>query len=158
MTNDHKLDDLHLLLRVNRDTEESLRAAAAHIRNSELETLLSGYAGQHAKFAAEMREEIKRLGGDESETKTKDGALHRGWMDLKAALVGTSVHSLLSSCESGEESVDAEYLDAMDRNPSGHIHALLEKQRQQVVGFHTHLRRLAKEARHFEFPANENRS
>lgn len=154
-TNDF-IPGLNHLVEINKDAEDGFRNAAQSIRNSELETLFAGYAKQHAKFAAEVQQEIDRLGGRPTESGTLGGALHRGWMDLKSALSGHSAAAILASCESGEQSAVAAYIEAADANPTGQIGALVEKHLQQIQGFHTRLCRLVGETKDgVEFPQNE---
>lgn len=156
MNHDHTVDQLNHLVRINQDAEAGLRTAAETIQNSELETLFSGYAKQHAKFAAELQEEIKHLGENVSGSGTLGGAVHRGWMELKSTLSGHSAHSLLTSCERGEESAEIAYTDAVDTITTGQMHTLIEKQRQQIQGFRTRLARLAGETKEgLDFPRNE---
>ena len=62
MAADTKIDLLNHLMRVNRVAEAGLRSAADTVQNSELESLFNGYAKQHEKFAAELHNEIERLG------------------------------------------------------------------------------------------------
>ena len=153
---ENTIDFLDRLIRVNRNAEQNFAAAAERIRNSELETLFGGYAKQHAKFASELQQEIERLGGSYCESGTVGDALHRGWMDVKAAVSGDSAAAMLASCATSEESAEAAYQDASDANPTGKTHALLDKQWQQVKEFRTRLARLAQSSKDgLEFPANE---
>ena len=154
--NDETLDHLNHLVQINKDAEAGFRTAAENIRNSELETLFNGYAKQHANFAAELQQEIKRLGGTFSDSGTLGGALHRGWLDLKSTLSGHSAAAILASCETGEESAEAAYSRAADANPSGQVHTLIDKHWQQIQGFHTHLCRLIGETKDgIDFQKNE---
>lgn len=152
----NKIDQLNVLVHINKDAEAGFRTAAQNVKNSELETLLTGYAKQHAKFAAELHEEIKHLGGNTSDSGTFGGALHRGWMDLKSAVSGHSATAMLTSCESGEESAESAYLGAVDSNPTGHTHALIDKHLEQIKAFRTRLARLVGETKDgVEFQKNE---
>ncbi len=152
----NKIDQLNLLVRVNKDAEAGFHSAAENVKNSELETLLTGYAKQHAKFARELQEEIEHLGGDTSDSGSFGGALHRGWMDLKSAISGHSAAAMLTSCESGEESAESAYLDAADSNPTGRAHALIDKHVAQIKAFRTRLARLVGETKDgVEFQKNE---
>jgi uncharacterized protein (TIGR02284 family) len=156
MADDEKIDLLTHLASVNKDAEAGLLGAAESVKNSELESLFSGYAKQHAKFRSELHTEIERLGGKASDSGTFGGAIERGWMDLKAALSGHSAAGLLASCESGELSAEVAYTDAVKANPSGQTHTLIEKQRQQIIGFRKRLCRLVGETKDgVEFQKNE---
>lgn len=145
MDHDETIDQLNHLVNTNREAESGLRDAAERVDNSELESLFNGYAKQHARFEAELLEEIKRLGGLTSNAKTTGGALRKGWLDLKSALSGHSAGAILASCESGEESAEIAYNDAVLANRSGQTHTLIDKHLQQIKGFHTRLCRLVGE-------------
>lgn len=156
MSNDATIDHLHHLASVNQDAEAALRTAAENVKNSEVESLFIGYAKQHAKFLAELETEIERLGGKRSDSGTVGGAIYRGWMDLKSAVTGHSAAAMLSSCESGELSAEVAYTDVAKAHLSGQTDALIEKHRQQIMGFRTRLARLLEEAkRGVEFQKNE---
>ena len=150
------LDHLNHLLDVNKDAEEGFRTAAENVKNSAIETLLEGYAKQHAKFQKELQAEIERLGGNASPSGTFGGAIHRGWMEVKSALTGHSAGAMLAACETGEQSADAAYADAAADNPTGQTNTLLDKQREQIRGFHAHLKKLIGETEDgLEFQKNE---
>ena len=156
MPNTDTLKHLNHLTAMNTDAEKGFRSAAETVRNSELETLFTGYATQHAKFADELRDEISRLDGRMEDSGTVGGVLHRGWMDLKSALTGHSAASILASCEDGELSAEVAYCDAVDANPSGQTHTLIDKHLQQIRGFRTRLHRLVGEMKDgVDFQKNE---
>ena len=119
--NDKRLDDLVHLVEMNKNSEAGFLNAAKNIKNSELESHFTDYARQHARFAAEIQREIAKLGGNPPEHGTASGAVHRGWMDLKSALTGNSARGILSSCESGEDSVLAAYDQAKVEISSGQV-------------------------------------
>ena len=150
------IDQLNRLIAINKDAEDGFLAAAESIKNSELDTLFKGYAKQHAKFLAELQQEVERLGGDPSNSGTLGGAIQRGWTDVKSTLSGHSAASLLASCESGEQSVEVAYSEVAKANPSGQTHKLIEAHRHQIKAFHTRLARLVGETKDgVDFQKNE---
>lgn len=150
------IDQLNRLIAVNKDAESGFLAAAQSIKNSELETLFTGYAKQHAKFIVEIQEQIERLDGEPSDSGTLGGALHRGWMDLKSTLTGHSAASLLASCETGEQSAESVYSEAAKAIPKGQTHTVIEKHCQQIKAFRTRLARLVGETKDgVDFQQNE---
>ncbi len=156
MPEENAVDLLNGLLRISRDGEEGFRAAAENVRNSELDTVFSGYAQQRAAFARELAAEIKRLGGEPDDSGTLGGAAHRGWMDVKSALSGGSAGAIIAACESGEDSAEAAYARAADTGISGKTRALVDSQWQKIKETHTRLRRLKAEiADGAEFQKNE---
>jgi uncharacterized protein (TIGR02284 family) len=156
MNRDNLIDRLNQLVHINKDAETGLLAAAENVKNSELETLFSGYAKQHAKFVTELEEEIKRLAGDFSDSRTLGGTLHQGWLDLKSTLSGHSAPSLLATCENGEQSAAVAYADAAKAEPSGQAHTVIERHLHQIEAFRTRLARLVGETKDgVEFQDNE---
>ncbi len=157
MTHDNSiLDPVDRLVHVNRDCTASFRAAAEHCRNSEMETMFSRYGGQHAGFASELELELERLGGRLSEEGGLGTTLHHGWEELKAALSGNSIFSMLKACHEQEEMAEVRYADAADAKPTGRTQALLAKQREQIREMRAHLHRLIDEMKDgTEFQTNE---
>ena len=156
MNNDSSIDRLNHLIEVNKDAEAGFRTAAESVRNSEIETLFSGYASRHAQFVMELTAEIQRLKGDPADSGTLGGALHRGWMGITSALSGHSAAGMLNACENGEQSAESAYLDAADVITTGQTHTLVQKHCKEINGFRTRLARLVGEAKDgVEFQKNE---
>ena len=44
------------------------------------------------------------------------GKLHRGWMDIKAAITGSDSEAILGSCEYGEQTIIKAYEDALEED------------------------------------------
>lgn len=147
---------LNRLIQVNKDAEDGYITAAENIRNSELETVFKDYANRHAKFAADLQQEVDRVGGATTPSGTAAGTIRRGWIDLKSTLSGHSAGSLLNSCVDIEESAEIAYNDAADAIRTGQPHTLIGKHLQQIREFRTRLARLVNETEDgVEFQANE---
>jgi len=144
MVKQNTIDQLNRLVQVNRDAQAGLLSAAKEVKNSEIETLFDGIAKQHAKFVAELEAEIEHQGGslENASSSPVGDAVHRGWAGLKAVLSGNSAHSLLASCEDGEQSAEVSYTDAINDNPAGRIHTLTSKHLHQIQEFRSRLTRL----------------
>lgn len=157
MNNDDKGQQLRRLIHINRDAESGFETAARSIKNSELETLLLGYAKQHAKFAKELQAELDRVSGDQvTESSTSGAALHRRWLDLKSALVGHSPKAVLSACEDEAQAAEAGYADAGTFGFTGAVGSLITKHEQQIKETHKHLCRLLGEIKDgVDFQPNE---
>ncbi len=136
---------LNELIEVCLDGEHGYRTAAADVKNSELQGIFLRYADQRAKFAKELKAEAQRLGVAPAETGTVSGALHRGWIELKAALTGSSIGSIVAACETGEDSADAAYGQAVDTAVPGQTRHIIEKQAGQVREAHQYMKHLKAE-------------
>jgi uncharacterized protein (TIGR02284 family) len=144
-TTDSIVERLTHLMELNNDAEAGFRKAAENVRNTQIESLFSGYAIQHAAFASQLHLEIERLGGKPAESGTIGGTLQRGWMDVKAGLTGNSASAMLTAVQTAEQSMESHYLDALKVDHHGQIHTLLEKQCRQVKEYLTHINRLVGE-------------
>lgn len=106
---------LNDLIETLKDGQEGFRAAAADVESTDLKTLFSEYSLQRSKFAGELQVLARSLGEKEPETSGSVAAsLHRGWINLKAALTSKDEHAILAECERGEDSAVAEYKKAAE--------------------------------------------
>ena len=98
-----------------KDGQEGFRAASEDIESSDLKTLFSRYSLQRSKFAGELQSLARSLGEKDPENKgSVAGAVHRGWIDLKAALMSKDEHAVLAECERGEDIAVAAYRKAIE--------------------------------------------
>jgi len=105
---------LNDLIETLKDGQEGFRAASEDVQSHDLKTLFCEYSLQRSKFAGELQAIAHSLGEKEPETTgSVSGALHRGWINLKAALTSKDEHAILTECERGEDSAVAEYKNAL---------------------------------------------
>lgn len=106
---------LNDLIETLKDGQEGFRAAAQDVESAELRTLFNEYSLQRSKFAGELQALAHSLGEhDPEESGSMAGAVHRGWINLKAALSSKDAHAILAECERGEDSAVAEYREALE--------------------------------------------
>ncbi len=106
---------LNQLIEILKDGQEGFRAAATDVEAADLKALFSEYSSQRAQYAAELQSLARSLGETSPETSgSVAGALHRGWIDLKAKVTGKDAHAILAECERGEDSAVAAYQKALD--------------------------------------------
>lgn len=135
---------LNNLIETLKDGQEGFRAAAADIESSDLKTLFSEYSLQRSRLAGELQSLAHSLGeSDPADSGSVAGAVHRGWLNLKAALMSKDEHAVLAECERGEDVAVAAYRKALENEdlPSN-IRATLEKQFTEVKSTHDHVRNL----------------
>ena len=140
----HNITTLNDLIETLKDGQEGFRAAAEDVQSAELRTLFGEYSRQRAGFIVDLQ----TLAVAEGET-TPDtdgsvaGALHRGWIDLKAALTTKNDHAILAECERGEDSAVAAYKKALaDTSLAGQVRATLQSQAIEVQAAHDRVRQL----------------
>lgn len=141
-SNDEVISTLNNLIETCKDGEEGFRTAAGGVKISELKTLFNSYAQQRAQFAAELQAEVRRLGGDPEQNSSVAATLHRGWINIKAAVTGENESAIISECERGEDSAVRSYEDAIRDGLPADMMAIIERQYTQVKEAHDRVRAL----------------
>jgi len=134
------IDDL---IKTLKDGEEGFKQAADGVKNPQLKSLFNDYSRQRSRFATELQHQVQNLGEPEPETSSSAaGALHRGWIDLKAALTKGDDHAILAECERGEDSAVEEFRKALDNGLSAPVREILSRQYAEIKGAHDRVRDL----------------
>jgi uncharacterized protein (TIGR02284 family) len=150
------IDCLNSLIQVCTDGELGYRTASEHVKNSELSSVFDEHAKQRAHFKRDLQAEVERLGGTPADSGSLTAALHRGWIDVKAALSGGHPGLIIAACETGEDSAKAAYERIVNTDISGQSRSLVEKQWRKIEEAHKHMLRLKEEsAAGVEYPTNE---
>jgi len=124
---------LNKLIEVCMDGELGYRTAADHLRDSKLRIILTDYAIRRAQFAAELGAEVERLGGRPSHSGSMTASLHRGWIALKAAVLGGDQKAIIAACETGEAAAAISYEAAVNsKKVLNESRPIIEKQRRAI--------------------------
>ena len=127
---------LNDLIQINNDRVEGYEKAANESKDSDadLKGTFTEMAGESRKYAAELTQEVGRLGGDASTDTTMSGKVYRIWMDLKAAITGKDRESILGSCEYGEDVAQRAYDAALESDAymSTEIRQLISNQKSNL--------------------------
>ena len=133
---------LNDLIETSRDGEQGFRTAAEDTRNPELRTVFLARAEDCARAVADLRHVISRLGGEPQERGSLAGAVHRGWVNLKAAAGGRTDLAILEECERGEDVAKARYRKALEAQLPDDIRTIVQKQFDGVQRNHDQVRDL----------------
>jgi len=115
------------------------RAIAHRCLAERLENSLNGQVEEHASELAWRYHEC----GDPEKTGSVAGALHRGWIDLKAAVSAKDEHAVLAECERGEDSAVEEYREALEHSElPPEVHGVIARQYASVQEAHDRVRDL----------------
>jgi uncharacterized protein (TIGR02284 family) len=156
MSKEETIDLLNELIHVCKDGEHGYRTAAEDVRNSQLQSVFGEYAKQRSSCARQLQAEVERLGGAATDSGTLTAAVHRGWMDLKAALSGGDGGAIIAACETGEDYALAAFERVVNAGITGESLSIVEKQCGKLKEAHTRLVRLKHEiAGGAEFQQNE---
>ena len=130
------------LAEICRDGEEGFREAASKISRPDLKLLFSDFSAQRARFADELHTLIAKLGGEPDNSGTVAGAIHRGWINLKAMVAGRDDAAIINEAERGEDVAKEHYRDALKKDLPADIRAVVERQSEQVLATHNQVRAL----------------
>ncbi len=131
---------LNGLLETLRDGEQGFRTAAGAVNEPELKRLFLSLGTQRAEFAAELESELLRLGKDPADHGHVAGALHRGWINLKAAITGKDEGGIVSEAERGEDVAVASFREALQKGLPATVQTVVERQFIQIQDAHDHVR------------------
>jgi uncharacterized protein (TIGR02284 family) len=123
------------LVKTLRDGQEGFAHASENVKNPRLKELFARFSMQRAKFAGELEAQLLSLGekDPEKEGSSIGGAIHRTWIDLKAALTKGDVHGVLAEAERGEDVAKKAYHEALEESilPAP-VHDVIAKQAAEI--------------------------
>jgi uncharacterized protein (TIGR02284 family) len=141
--NNDAVSTLNSLIETCKDGEKGFREAAEGLKSADLKTRFLQYSRERAQMAAELQAEVRRLGGDPDKSGSMSGSLHRGWIDLKAALTGNDDHAIVAEAERGEDVAKGVYESALKGTDlSGSALTLVQQQAAKVRLVHDVVRDL----------------
>jgi uncharacterized protein (TIGR02284 family) len=145
-SNDRVISLLNDLIEVCKDGQNGFRTAAEGLKDSALRDKCLQYAEQRGQFARELQDEVRQLGGGAETKGSVAGALHRGWIDIKAAVTGKDDDAIIAECERGEDVAKETYEKAVNEYAPAHIAGLIQRQYSEVKAVHDEFSMLQKHA------------
>ena len=139
---DNIISILNDLVETSKDGEKGFRAAAEDTKNAELQTVFLRRAQDCATGAADLQQRVARLGGKPEEGGSVAGAVHRGWVNLKAAVSSRTDLAILEECERGEDVAKARYRKALEVTLPEEIREVVQRQYDGVMRNHDQIRAL----------------
>ena len=133
---------LNDLIETSKDGENGFRSAAEDAKSAELKATFLRRAEDCAKGASELQQLVSRMGGKPEQGGSVAGAMHRGWMDLKAKVTHRDDLAILEECERGEDVAKAKYRKALDASLPDDVRAVVQRQYDGVVSNHDAVRDL----------------
>ena len=131
------------LIETLKDGQEGFKQAAEAVKDTKLKSLFGEFSQQRARFARELQSEANRFGETEPKKgSSATGAIHRAWIDLKAAATSGDDHAILAECERGEDSAVKEYKEAMEADLAPPVREIVSRQYSEVKSAHDRIRSL----------------
>jgi len=148
-TKENVVATLNHLIEICKDGQQGFKDAADHLQNKELGISCLQYSKQREQFAKELQNEVNSMKGDAAETSgTVAGTIHRGWLNLKAAITANDDDAIIAECERGEDAAKDAYEKALKSYLSPALTGLVQRQYQDVLAVHDRFSALQKQATH----------
>lgn len=135
-------ETLEDLLEVCRDGEYGFTACAEQVKRPDLKNILLQRAQDCRRGAQELQQCMARYGGDVNEGGSVLGALHRGWVSVKASLSSYDDKAVMEEAERGEDNALARYRRALKKPLPADVAALVQRQCEGVQRNHDQVRNL----------------
>ncbi len=139
-SNDDVISTLNGLIETCKDGQEGYKQAAEGIQNSQLKSVFYELDQQRSQFAGELQGLVRELGGDPENSGSFSGALHRGWINIKAAVTGKDEGAILNECERGEDVAKNTFKEALEQHLPANIAAIVQTQYTAVQAAHDQIK------------------
>ena len=144
--NEKVIATLNGLIETCKNGEEGFRTAAEALSDQDRKVAFAKIARARWQMARELQDEVQGLGGQPETSGTVGGAVHRGWMNVKALVAGQDDQALIAEAERGEDIAKAAYESALQEALPAQVLALVERQALQVRATHDQVRAMVKSA------------
>jgi uncharacterized protein (TIGR02284 family) len=148
MNNERIVNMLNGLIDISRDGMEGFKTCADDVNDPSLRMYFQNRAQGCLEAVRDLSAEVRKYGGDPDTSGSAAGALHRAWVDIKAAISNNDNAAVLEECERGEAAALIAYENALREEMPGDLRALLEKQYEGARINHDRIRQLRDTARH----------
>jgi uncharacterized protein (TIGR02284 family) len=141
--NEKTISVLNDLIETCKDGQQGFGTAAKDAKDAELAKVFTQYSAQRSNYIREMQQLVRTLGGDPDKHGTVSGTLHRGWINLKAALTSNEPHAVLAECERGEDAAVHNYRDALQQTElTNDARSLIQRQAAGIQEAHDRVKEL----------------
>lgn len=147
MEDDKAVGVLNELVEVSKDGEAGFHTCAEGAQDPTLKGYFEECAGRCGRAAADLAQEIGRLGGKAGDSGSLSGAAHRAFVNVKAAISANDDLAMLDECERGEDVALKAYAAALDEPLPPGIRLLVQSQYQGVKHNHDRIKALRDERR-----------
>jgi uncharacterized protein (TIGR02284 family) len=139
-TNENLIEVLNDLIRINNDRIEGYQRAVDEAKDIDvdLRAVFNRMSDESRQYAAELTQEVVKLGGEPATGTTTSGKIYRVWMDVKATFSGKSRQAVLENCEFGEDAAQKAYNSALesDADMTTDIRQLITNQKSSLKTSH----------------------
>ena len=96
------------------DSIQGYQKAAADTSNARFAEMFNARAQERQQVLTRLQGAVARMGGNPEDDGTTAGAMHRGWMNLKEAVLGQDDETIVKTVEEGEDYLKNKFAAALD--------------------------------------------
>lgn len=130
------------LVKINNDRIEGYEKAMKQAEDEDLKMLFGRMLDESRQYRDELNKFLGGLGEEREKDTTMAGKIYRTWMDVKVSFGGNDRHSILASCEFGEDAAQKSYRQALEQDLPDDIRAIITKQHSALKASHDKIRHL----------------
>ena len=133
-------ETLNDLVMINNDRIAGYEKAISELNglDIDLKAIFEGMKKESAGYKAELTKVIEESGGLVEDDTTSAGKIYRAWMDIKSTMSDSDRHSVLASCEFGEDAALRAYDAALSSGSilNTNVQSLVTEQRNALQKSH----------------------
>jgi uncharacterized protein (TIGR02284 family) len=143
MDNQAQIGILNTLIETTIDSVKGYEESAQNVDNERFRQIFRERADERQQVVSQLRDEVRRLGGDPEESGTLLGKAHQRFEDLKAVLTGRDEKAIINEVERGEDYLKAKFETALDSDDLGsEPRQVVERAYQSVRSGHDQISQL----------------
>ena len=137
------ISTLNTLIATTIDSISGYEDSAKNIDNERLREIFRQRASERQQVVQELREEVRRLGGNPEDDGSFLGKAHQRFEDLKAAITGRDEKAIINEVERGEDYLKEKWQAALQSGTlHGETHDLVERLYQSIKSGHDQISQL----------------
>ncbi len=137
------ISTLNTLIATTIDSVTGYEDSAANIENQQLAETFRQRASERQQVVQELREEVRRLGGNPEDDGSFLGKAHQRFEDLKAAVTGRDEKAIINEVERGEDYLKEKWQTALQSGTlKAESHDVVERCYQSVKQGHDQISQL----------------
>lgn len=113
MDNAHDVKVLNTLIKTTIDSAKGFADAAGKDQHTQHSQFYGQMADERGQCAERLQAQVIALGGEPEDAGSFAGAAHRGFMDVKQAVMGDSDEAIVEEVERGEDYIKDKYETAL---------------------------------------------
>jgi uncharacterized protein (TIGR02284 family) len=138
-----EISTLNTLIATTIDSITGYENSAKDIDNQRFAEIFRQRANERQQIVQELREEVRRLGGDPEDSGSFMGKTHQRFEDLKAAITGQDEQAIVNEVERGEDYLKEKFETALNSGTlSGEARSVVERCYQSVRSGHDQMSQL----------------